>query len=331
MMSRQIQEVSIIRRSSRRVRRSSHILPTGLLAGLVATIFMFLQPATALTGQSGNFPKILRVGISSRVFPDIDPRDAQVAMAMWARELSRSMGLRTSPETIIFGDMDELQKAIRKGKLNIVNISSLDYLKLRGKVPLIPIIVPVNNTGKSREQVLITRNDSGIRKVSDLRGKTVLLLPKTKHEPSHIWLDVLMLKEGIREKTPYFCKIKELSTPSQAIMNVFFRQAEAAIVSRGALETSAALNPQIGKQLIIIATSDSLLGDISCIPSTKDEKLRHTIENAAFHLHESAIGQQMFTLFQIDRVIPYKPAYLEGLAKLLKEQALLKAKTAKRR
>ena len=73
-----------------------------------------------------------------------------------------------------------------------------------------------------------------------------------------------------------------------------------------ALETSRTLNSQVGTQLLIIAESKNLLGDITCIPSSVvGKKFKHSIEEAALHLHETTVGRQMFTLFQIDRAIPY--------------------------
>ena len=124
--------------------------------------------------------------------------------------------------------------------------------------------------------------------------------------------------------------MKESATSSQALMAVFFKQFDAAIVTRGTLETSAALNPQLGGQLTIIAESHILLGDITCIPDNVAPSLQRAIENAAKHLHESTVGKQMFTLFQMDRAIPFQPSYLDGLEALLRERDRLKAKKVKK-
>jgi len=275
-------------------------------------------------------PKILRVGFSSRILSDIDPRDAQVAMELWTKELSRSMGIRTVPQTVIFKNTADLLAAVKKGELTIVSLPAVDYLKIRDEVRITPSVVSSSNAGKGRQFILLVRRDSGIRTVADLRGKTVLILPATKNEVSHLWLDVLMMREGNRDRSSFLRQVKEATSASQAIMALFFRQTDAAIVSRGAFETAMDLNPQIGSQLTVISESKSLLGDITCIPDSVNDKLKLSIEYAALHLHERAIGRQIFTLFKIDRTIPYQPSYLSGVSDLLKEHGRLRANSFKR-
>jgi len=241
------------------------------------------------------------------------------------------MGIKTQPQTVIFRNTADLLEAVRKRELTIVSLTAIDYLKIHDEVGLTPSVVSKSNAGTARQFVLITRRDSGIRIFSDLRGRTIHLLSPTKQEVSHIWLDVLLMREGNRDRASFFRQVKEAPSASQAIMAVFFRQADGAIVSRGALETSNTLNPQIGSQLFIVAETKPLLGDITCIPITVNEKLKRSIEHAGLHLHENTVGKQIFTLFHIDRTIPFQPSYLDGISDLLREYARLKAKTAKRK
>lgn len=276
-------------------------------------------------------PKVVRVGFSARILSDIDPRDAQTAMELWTKELGRSMGIKTQPQTVIFRNTADLLEAVRKRELTIVSLTAIDYLKIHDEVGLTPSVVSKSNAGTARQFVLITRRDSGIRIFSDLRGRTIHLLSPTKQEVSHIWLDVLLMREGNRDRASFFRQVKEAPSASQAIMAVFFRQADASIVSRGALEASKTLNPQIGSQLFVVSETKPLMGDITCIPITVDEKLKRSIEYAAVHLHESTVGRQIFTLFHIDRTILFQPSYLDGISDLLREYARLKVKIAKRK
>jgi len=302
---------------------------------VLCTILLF--PAAALAGApitgaelQDVTPKVLRVGFSTRILSDIDPRDAQAAMELWTKELSRSMGIKTLPQTIIFRNSADMLESLKKGELTIVSLPAIDYLKMRDETRLTPSIVSSSNEGRGREFVLITRRDSGIRTVADLRGKMIHLLSPIKQEVSHLWLDVMLMREGNRDRSLFFRQVKEVTSASQAIMAVFFRQADASIVSRGAFETAKALNPQISSQLSIVSESKPLIGDITCIPDTVNEKLKRSIEYAALHLHESTVGRQIFTLFQIDRAIPFQPSFINGLSELLREHARLKAKAFKR-
>jgi phosphonate transport system substrate-binding protein len=307
--------------------------PRGLPAVLILAAFLTLlfgYDLAVCAGQLDGPQAILRVGFSSRVFPDVDQRDAKVAMELWTRELARGMGLKNPPVTTIFRNSADLVDAVKNGNLTIVTLPATEYLQVRDRTPMIPIIVAAANAGNARQYVLIVRKDSGIRSVSDLRNKDILIPTATKFEASHIWLHVLLLRELHRNSPEFFRQVRECSAASQSIMGVFFKKVDAAIVSRGSLDASTVLNPQIGKQLLVLAESKPLHGDITCVPATVSEKLKRMIENAALHLHETASGKQIFTLFQIDRVIPFKPSYLSGLEELLRERNKLMVNKTKR-
>lgn len=270
-------------------------------------------------------PKVLLVGFSSRVFPDIDQRDAQVAMELWARELSRKSGIPAAQVTI-FHDTAMLRKAVQRGMLHIVTMSAIEYLKVRDEISLNPAFVASTRVGRNMDQLLIVHRDSGIRKVKDLRDKSFAMLPSAKLEVARIWVNVLLRRNGIREGSACFCRVKEYTKASKAIMGVFFRQADATVVSRGTFETCRALNPQLGEELVILAESPSLMGNITCLSLSISAPFRSAIENAALHLHENSVGKQILTLFQIDRVIRFKGADLAGVEELLAEQARMRRK-----
>jgi len=301
-----------------------------LLIGLVSAGGVLAHPVSAAEKQDSAMPKVLRVGFSSDIFTDVDTRDAQVAMELWSRELARGAGINQASVTILHTS-EELAVSVRKGSLDIITMPALQFVKLRDTLSLVPAFVASNHVGRSREQLLIVSRASGLRKFADLRGKTIDLLPEKRYEPAYIWLEVLLKREPKERTVNYFYRIDKAPSASQAIMRVFFGKVDAAIVPRGSFETAKTLNPQLGRQLLVIAESESIIGDISCIPASISIKLRHAMENAAAHLHENAMGRQMTALFQIDRVIPYQASYLDGLVSLLEEQANLKTKPAKRK
>jgi phosphonate transport system substrate-binding protein len=251
-------------------------------------------------------------------------------MELWTRELARGLGFKTQPQTIIFQRPSDLLEAVNKGEMTVVTLPAMEYLQIKDKALMTPAIVEASNEGLSRRFVLIVRSDSGIRSLAGLRGKPILIPSSTRYSASHLWLDVQLFKAGLEDRNSFFREVKE-STASQSIMGVFFKKADAAIVSRTALETSKSLNAQISNRITIIAESKSLIGDITCIPSSNDDRMKHAVENAALHLHESATGRQMFTLFQVERTIPFKQIYLDGLIELIRERDRLAAKAGKGR
>ncbi len=303
-----------------------------LLAGfMIAAILLWPLSDPAAADRDDGMPKVLRAAFLQRVFSDIDTRDAQATLELLTREISRNMGLDATPKVIIFPDMASMTEAIRHGDLDIISMPTVEYLRIRDRVPLIPSFVGAHNNGMGSKYILIARRDSGIRSFPDLKGKTILLPQENKHEESHVWLEVLLMKEGKSNRDSFFSQVKESPKISHSIMGVFFRQSNAAIVTQAGLNTSMALNPQIDRQLMVIAESPFLSDGVTCLLPTASETYRRTVVKAIMKLNESTSGRQLFTIFQTSGTVPFKPAYLEGLEELLREQSRLKAKIAKRK
>lgn len=292
--------------------------------------FLIMPPASADLLDTSECRSV-RVGLTNRSFPNVDQREALAAMQLWSRELARGMGIKSETKTIIYSRNEDLVAAVNKGELTIVSLPALDYLKIRRKVHMSPALVSIGASGYKSRYLLVTRRDSGIRTFHDLRGKSLVMASSNVQSPASLWLSVFLLKEGNRDQTRFFREVKESLSPSKALMNVFFRKSDVALLSRGAFETSIALNPQLGNQMAIMSESGNLVGVITCITDNVSSNLRRSIENAAMHLHENSIGKQMCTLFQMDRVVPFQASYLSGLEELLRERDRLLAMRARKR
>jgi phosphonate transport system substrate-binding protein len=293
-------------------------------------IMLLWQVPCAFADQDHNSQKIFRLVISQTVLDDTDPRDVKIAMDLWARELSRPLDVKKY-KVHISKNLEEMRDIIRKGDLDLVTFSSLEYLKLQGEAKTVPILVGANNVGESREYLVLVRKNSGIKKVKELRGKTITLLSEKKNSMGNLWLDILLMREGVSGRDAFFRYVTESASYSRAIMAVFFDKVDAAVVTRGAYDTANALNPQLNRRLSIIEKSQTLAGNISCILPSTSKKFRGMIEDVGMHLHESPTGQQVLMLFKLDRIVPFQPSYLTGLEDLLLERDRLLEKKTKRK
>jgi ABC-type phosphate/phosphonate transport system substrate-binding protein len=296
------------------------------------TIFLLdFQPIGCRAEDNGDLPKILRSGFLARVIADVDPRDAQATMELMTREVSLNLGLNTSPKVVLYQDARSMIEAVRRGDLDMVSMPTIDYLRIRDTVPLVPAFVGLHKEGVGLRFVLITHRQSGVRSINQLKGKTLLSLPTSKHEPAHVWLNMLILK-GVKENTAsFFRQVKEIDKVSQGIMGVFFRKADAALVTRSGLDAATLLNPQIEKQMVILAESSELSDGVTCFPAGMPEKTRQTLSRAIMQMSTSTSGRQLFTIFQTSGVVPFKEAYLEGLAELMRDESILKGRIARKR
>ncbi|NVN91763.1 MAG: PhnD/SsuA/transferrin family substrate-binding protein [Desulfuromonadales bacterium] len=306
-------------------------LHTSLSLVILLGAILWVSPGYAAAEKNDGANKVLRTGFLQRVFYDIDPRDAKAALEVQSREISRSLGLNTPPQVLMFADMTAMTDALRLGELELATMPTVEYLRIRDSVPLIPSFVAASNNGQGTRYVVIARKDSGIRSFSDLKGKVILLPPMIRHELSHIWLDVLLMKTGKGNRDVFFKQVKESPKVSHAIMAIFLRQANAAIITRAGLDTSRKLNPQLETQLTVLTESRNLSDGITCLIPTTPEKFRDKLSKAIFRLNDSSGGRHMFSIFQSSGIAPFKPTFLEGLEELLLEYNHLKLKVAKRK
>lgn len=300
------------------------------VAAATLLIALFLtMPAAAEPGD--DLPKVLRAGFLARVFIDVDYRDTKAATELIAREISHNLGLSETPRIIVYPNLKSMTDAVRRGDVDMATLPSIDYLRVRDTGLLVPAVVGSHNNGRGSRFVLIARHDSGMRSVADLRGKTILLLPEHKHEASTIWLDILIMKEAKTQRRNFFSREKESSRVSLSIMGVFFRQVDAAVVTRAAYDTSKLLNPQLERELIVIRESNDLADGVTCFSAAISAKSRDSLLKAILKVNETARGRQLYTIFHTSGTTPFKLSNLAGLEHLLRERDLLATKTATRK
>jgi ABC-type phosphate/phosphonate transport system substrate-binding protein len=286
-------------------------------------------PVAAEPGEA--MPKVLRVGFLQSVFAETDLRDAKAALEVQFRRLSRSMGLGLAPQLIIYPSMQSMSDALRRGELEMVSMPGIEYLKLRKLVPLIPSFVAATNGGLGMRYVIITRKDSGIGSFADLRGRSLLLPSLAFQDLGQLWLDVLVLKAGKGTRGSFFSQIKEPPRMFNAIMGVFLRQSDAAVVTRAALDASRQLNPQLEAQLTVVAESGNLSDGVTCLSPRIPEKFRRQMYKELVRLSETIEGRQFYTIFHVNGIRPFNPACIEGLEELVSDHDRLKGLSGRRK
>jgi ABC-type phosphate/phosphonate transport system substrate-binding protein len=110
-------------------------------------------------------------------------------------------------------------------------------------------------------------------------------------------------------------------------MSVFFRKVDGCVVPRQSFEVTSELNPQIARELKTISRIDRLTGGIIAFRQELPEERKQKIRQALMTLHEDQEGHQMFVLFQLDRLTPFRPEYLKGTETLYAEHKKIKART----
>ena len=87
------------------------------------------------------------------------------------------------------------------------------------------------------------------------------------------------------------------------------------------------LNPQLGKQLRVIATSDEIVPTIFAFRADYDSPFKSQLIAAVTDLRSSVAGQQVLTIFQSDGMSQYPVSHLQSALDLIAAHARLGGET----
>ena len=96
---------------------------------------------------------------------------------------------------------------------------------------------------------------SGITKLGGLAGRHLIILDSPQTLLVDAWLGVALAKEGITGKSAV--KVTRHTRAAQAVLPVFFGQADACVASKRTLETMFELNPQLAKKLKVVKEEEN--------------------------------------------------------------------------
>jgi ABC-type phosphate/phosphonate transport system substrate-binding protein len=265
----------------------------------------------------------VRFAISTGVLEaDVNPDDALAAAKIWAATLGESLGSWMQSDARIFHDISGLAAAVKKGEVDILAVSTEEYLSIEDGLHAEPMFTYLQAGQIELEYIIIARQDGGFKTPGDLRGKKISITKGGRSSMAPLWLDALLFDEKLPAKESFFREIKEVSKASQAILPVFFKQNDAGIVTKSAFDAAVTLNPQIGQQVKIIATSPKLVPMVTCFSTFIRPERRKLFLEQALKLHESPKGLQNFTVFKIERLVLWEPRYFDATRDLIKKRKL---------
>lgn len=263
----------------------------------------------------------LNVGFPHRAFAGINRNDVETALKACLVTFGRERGYDTVLQCDVFDTTSAFEAAIRKGALHMQIIPTWEYVTMDIQEFTDPYFVPLDQASVQKEYLLLTKRDSGIATLADLRSQTITLLESANVYSSRPWVETILLRNRLGRPEDFFGRVTVASKPSLAVLPVFFGQQQACVVNRSAFEVIKDLNPQIGQRLRILTSSKPILGAVFCLKKAGWESATQkedTIQALA-DLHTTPAGQQMLTLFKLQKFLPFKAEYLENVRQLKSE------------
>ncbi|HWA85491.1 MAG TPA: PhnD/SsuA/transferrin family substrate-binding protein [Opitutus sp.] len=260
----------------------------------------------------------LVVGLARSSFTGLNENDAVAAYRSFVTAMGRKRGYEIHSVIRIFDTNEDFAQALHGGELQFIVVSTWQYLEMNMRTYADPSFVPVISGSSQHRLLLLARRAAGIRTVADLAGKPVLVVWNGNNHLAEPWLDSLCLDAGLGLATHAFGSVRSVVKPSAAVLPVFFGRVPACVVDDSAFSVLSELNPQIERELAVIATSAPMLDAVACISRSgwRSIEERESFRHSLLEAHDDTAGRQILTLFKVDGLHPFEPAQLDSVAAL---------------
>lgn len=166
--------------------------------------------------------------------------------------------------------------------------------------------------------------------LKDLLGKSILVLDHQRTSLAPLWLDTELLRNKLPIGARFFGKITYVKKASLAILPVFFKQANAALVTRSSLETAGELNPQLTQQLQVVKASPELIPGVGAYRKGATSAAVALYRTQALKLGLTPAGKLILNLFQTDGIVEIHESDLRVTRAFLADYARLKAEAERK-
>lgn len=293
----------------------------GFAASLVLICWLMVCGPLYAKEQTGDpgVRKEMRFAALPGIYRVVSRKDGRMALELLMRKPSIQ---KTFPYSVKLDFLDptldeDIPDAIRKGGYHYVTLSTIDYYKYRHAVQLDPILIPSKIDEGQEHLLLLVAKGQTLTAIGQREERSLIIESGANGDLSRIWLDTLLADSGFARSEHFFTKISRVSKSSRAVLPVFFKQADACIVTRHALRVIQELNPQIGQQVTSLHQSKGLVRVLICATDRPTPaEIEFLIQNTT-HMGQNPESRQTMTLLQMKRFVEIYPQDLAATEALL--------------
>ncbi len=142
-----------------------------------------------------------------------------------------------------------------------------------------------------------------IQHLGELRGRRLCMLKAPKMCVAPDWLSTILDEGHFGPSEQFFGSVATDSKASRVVLPVFFGQTDACLTSKRSFDTMCELNPQVAKDLTVIASSPVMVVTFYIFHRNYHGLSRERFAKVYSDLPNSAAGRQLATLFQFENLV----------------------------
>lgn len=275
---------------------------TLLLVGLwlVPTVRSALPPAPIPPRPAVVHP--FRLGISAAVLSHVNENDARAAIGSFARQISLNHEVPPAPFPFLFKNIQQIRQLTAADRIDAIVLTLPELWAVRADLNVTDLCV-ANHDGQIAERfVVLVHRDSPIQNLADLAGKSLAVGSNARTVLAPFWLDLELARLQLPPTPDHVGSITEHTRSNRPALDVFFRRADACLVSERMQETVYELNPALRSNLRAIAVSPALMSTAIAFIRPSDSFVQAIAVREILQLQESPAGRQVLLLLRMQRV-----------------------------
>lgn len=180
----------------------------------------------------------------------------EIVMADSINAQVQELGVKT--EIKLYPNQHKLHQAYKSGEINGIFSGPIVALKYADTYLKNAFLNLHLSSAPSQSALLVLVNKkSGIKSLKQLKGKIATFYGGNGLE--QVYLETLLLKNNLGTLDKFFAKKAHVKNSQIALLDIFFGKTDVTLVPEHALETAGELNPQIKKNLMVLAKSEPMI------------------------------------------------------------------------
>ncbi|HMP72890.1 MAG TPA: PhnD/SsuA/transferrin family substrate-binding protein [Kiritimatiellia bacterium] len=270
------------------------------------------------TGEGTGLPtEHLTIGFTETAFLGLSRADVEAGYRALAKAVGERRGYNIVARMQSFQGMEDMDGILAEPSARMLALNSWVFLEMN-RDHFTPKFIGAVDGEVGRTYVVITQKGKGLDGLSALRGEEVIVFELANATLGRYWLEVLLGERGLGRRDTYFSGVRYVNRPSLAVLPVFFGKAAAAVVDRSGFDLMVEMNPQVGRELQIVAESEVLVDGVIVLRNDDwpEGSYREDLIRTLGEFHVEPAGAQILTFFKTDRLIPYEENHMDSVRRL---------------
>jgi ABC-type phosphate/phosphonate transport system substrate-binding protein len=148
--------------------------------------------------------------------------------------------------------------------------------------------------------IMLVRKDREISTIDQLKGKKMAAQSGVIQDLGGLYLETLLLEKKLPESHKFFSEIMKTDTSNIALVSLFFKKVDMALMSESEFNIAAELNPQMRLQTKVIAASEPYLSFVAATSKNMPADKMDAIKKGLLNFDKSIKGKSMLRLLKVD-------------------------------